>query len=118
MAVFPTTLPKPSVQSYSGTTEQAFIRTEFDSGYARQRQRYTNTPQQRNVQWVLNAAQMTIFKSFFYNTIGLGTDWFEMDLDVGDGIQTYDCRFMSPYDDMLLPPNKWQVSGRLEVRER
>lgn len=117
MASFPATLPKPSVQSYTGTTEQAFIRTDFESGYARQRQRYTATPQQRSVQWVFSAAQMATFKNFFYNTIGLGTDWFQMDLDIGNGINTYDCRFTQPYQDMLLPPSNWQVTGSLEVRE-
>lgn len=78
MAVFPSTLPKPSISDYSGTTEQAFIRTDFDSGYARQRQRFTATPQYRTVQWLLTAAQMATFKNFFYNTIGLGANWFEM----------------------------------------
>lgn len=118
MAVFPTTLPKPSIADYSGTTEQAFIRTDFDSGYARQRQRFTATPQYRSVQWVFTAAQMATFKSFFYNDIGLGSDWFEMQLDTGDGLVNYDCRFNSPYEDLMVSHDFWRVSGKLEVRER
>lgn len=118
MAVFPSTLPLPSISDYSGTQEQAFIRTDFDSGYARQRQRFTATPQYRSVQWVLNAAQMVTFKNFFYNTIGLGADWFEMQLDIGDGLDTYDCRFNAPYEDMMASHDFWRVSGKLEVRER
>lgn len=118
MAVFPTTLPKPSIADYSGTTEQAFIRTDFDSGYARQRQRFTNTPQYRSVQFVFSATQMAIFKDFFYNTIGLGANWFEMTLDVGDGMVNYDCRFNAPYEDIMVSSDLWRVSGKLEVRER
>lgn len=118
MAVWPTSLPKPNIDDYSGTQEQAFIRTDFDSGYARQRQRFTATPQFRNVKWLLSTSEMATFKDFFYNSIGLGTDWFEMNLNIGDGIVNYDCRFKEPYNDSLVSANLWQVSAKLEVRER
>jgi hypothetical protein len=118
MSTWPIELPLPNIADYSGTQEQAFIRTDFDSGYARQRQRFTATPQYRSVQWVFNTLQMYAFKDFFYNTIGLGTNWFEMELDIGDGIDNYDCRFNSPYEDVMISPNLWRVSGKLEVRER
>jgi hypothetical protein len=115
--MFPSELPLPQISDYSGTSEQAFIRTDFDSGYARQRQRFTATPHYRSVQWVLNAQQMAIFKNYFQNEIGYGADWFQMMLDIGDGIDLYDCRFNEPYDDLMLSPDMWRVAGKLEVRE-
>lgn len=118
MAAWPNSLPMPLIADYNGTSEQAFIRTDFDSGYARQRQRFTATPHYRTVQWFFDANQMSEFKGFFESDIGFGSNWFEMDLDIGDGVDTYDCRFNAPYEDLFIGKGKWRVSGKLEVRER
>ncbi len=117
MAAWPSTLPKPRIQNYTGTTELAFIRTDFDSGFARQRQRFTAVPHYRQVQWLFSPEQMEIFKDFFKDDIGYGATFFSMEIDIGYGLNTYDCRFNEPYDDILVSSKAWQVSATIEVRE-
>lgn len=116
MATFPSTLPKPQASSYSGSPAQSFIRTEMESGTQRQRSRFTAAPHQLNMSWALTAAEMAIFKSFYDVDIHRGADWFTMNVDVGDGIASHDCRFVAPYDYSRLSGPNWQVTAKVEVR--
>lgn len=114
MADFPITLPAPLRAGYSVSPDSAVIRTDFDSGPARQRQRFTATPQKLEVSWRFTAAEMLEFRIFYKADIHHGTDWFNMELDIGDGFSIYVVRFVSPYK---AAKNNfiWDVSGSLEV---
>lgn len=117
MPAYPSTLPLPIRSGYSVTPEQAFIRTDFESGFARQRQRYTDVPERMNLTWRFKAAEMETFRNFFRGDINHGTDFFTIELNIGDGIKTVDARFTAPYEASLLPGNAWEVQGQMEVRE-
>ena len=117
MPAFPSTLPSPTRSGYTVSPEQAFVRTDFESGFARQRQRYTDAPERMNVTWRFKPAEMDTFMQFFRGDIHHGTDFFTIDLNIGDGIKTVDARFTAPYEAMLLPGNNWEVQGQIEVRE-
>lgn len=116
MAVWPGTLPSPIVSNYADTPVSAFIRTDMESGTARQRRRFTATPHRLTASWMLTSVQMAAFKSFFESTINFGTDWFTMSIDVGAGITAYDCRFTAPYQANFLGIGNWTVSGQIEIR--
>jgi hypothetical protein len=116
MAAFPPNLPKPNIDNYGGVQDLAFIRTEMEAGSMRQRQRYTATNHQMTMSWLFRASEMAIFKTFFDTTINKGADFFTMELDVGDGFQTYDTRFTAPYQYTFVQGNHWSVSINVEVR--
>lgn len=116
MAAWPGTLPNPTVSNYADTPASAFIRTDMDSGTARQRRRFTATPHRLTTSWVMTGTQMAAFKSFFETTINFGTDWFTMSLDVGIGNAAYDCRFTAPYQATFMGIGNWTVSGQIEIR--
>lgn len=118
MATWPSTLPVPNISGYKLTPEQAFSRTDMQSGAARQRKRFTDAPAYVTADWRFTPVQMAIFKTFFKTTINQGTDWFTCPLDAGIGISNYDTRFIGkpPYDAQPLPGMNWEVSAQLEVR--
>lgn len=114
MAEFPITLPAPLLSGYSVAPDNAVIRTDFDSGPARQRQRFTATPQKLEVSWRFTAVHMLAFRVFFKTDIQHGAAWFNMELDIGDGFAIYVVRFTSPYK---AAKNNfiWDVTASLEV---
>lgn len=115
MADFPATLPNPDSSGYTGSKTQVFIRTEMESGSQRQRQRFTATNQNRAVNWLFTADQMVTFKSFFETDINQGSDFFNINLDLGSGLTLYAARFTQPYSDSYVSKGLWRVSGQLEV---
>lgn len=112
---YPNTLPSPLASSFSGEGFNAFIRTDFDAGPARQRQRFTVTPHRLDVAWRFTPEEMLTFRSFFKTDINLGVNWFNMTLDLGDGMMNYVVRFIEPYKYSRNNNKAWDVSGRLEV---
>lgn len=116
MAAFPATLPKPMIEGYSGTQDLAFIRTEMEAGSQRQRRRFTAANDQMAMSWLFTYTQMTAFRTFYNQDIGRGTDWFTMSIDVGDGMNTFDCRFTQAYQYSRVQGELWRVSGNIEVR--
>jgi len=117
MATWPTDLPNPLLDGYAGEAGANVQRTEFDAGPARQRLRYGDAPDALNTSWFFNRLTMPIFKTFWLTDINKGTDWFLMDLDLGDGILTYEVRFVGgTYKYQRLAGANWHVNAQLEVR--
>ena len=116
MADFPATLPNALSSGYSGSKTQAFIRTEMEAGSQRQRQRFSTTNQNRTVNWLFTADEMDTFKTFFETDINQGSDFFNISLDLGNGLTTYAARFTQPYNDTYVDGGYWRVDGQLEVR--
>jgi len=116
MENFPATLPAPSIDGYSINPEKSFIRTEMDTGPARQRQIFTAMPTTVSCGFKFTPAQMTEFRAFYMTDVNTGADWFRMSLDVGDGLLEYDVRFVEPWSANRLPGANWSVSANLEVR--
>jgi hypothetical protein len=88
----------------------------MDAGSARQRQRFTAVPHKIYTTWLFTADQMAIFRAFYKTTINQGASWFTMNIDVGDGLTAYDCRFITPLKQLALPGMNWNVSATIEVR--
>lgn len=116
MAAFPATLPKPLIENYGGTQDQAFIRTEMEAGSVRQRQRFSAANHQLNMSWFLTDIEMATFKTFFDTTINRGSDWFTMNLNVGNGFADYDTRFTKPYEYSRIEGHYWRINASAEVR--
>lgn len=115
MPAWPSTLPAPKIEGYNVKPEAGFIRTDMEAGPARQRKRFTVVPQKLEASWRFTSAQMATFKTFFKTTINLGTDWFTMTLDIGDGLISYNVRFTAPHVDAIKSGMNWDVNGQIEV---
>lgn len=116
MSTWPADLPSPYVNGYTVAPEKSFIRTEMDSGPARQRQRFTAVPTMVQAGWRFTPEQMVTFREYFKTDINQGTDWFQMELDIGDGRVTYDVRFTEPWQAGRMPGGVWDVTAKIEVR--
>lgn len=117
MATWPATLPLPIRPGYGGESGNPMIRTDFDSGPARQRKRFTDVPDKLNLTFKFKAAEMAIFKNFWKLDINAGTDWFLMTLDLGFGLSVYEVRCTSgQYQFSARPGMNWNVSFPAEVR--
>ena len=58
----PDTLPPPVVTGYSYRRKEQFIRTDMDSGLARQRRRFQIVPTHVNVTWRFSGLQLALFE--------------------------------------------------------
>lgn len=117
MATWPATLPTPLLSGYQGDSGVNIQRTEMDAGAARQRLRFGEAPDELSVSWKFKPAEMLIFKAFWKTDINHGTDWFLMDLHIGNGLQTYEVRIIGgQYQYQVLPGLNWQVNAKVELR--
>ncbi len=117
---WPGTLPQQMEKdSYSYEPMSAVVRTEMETGYAKQRTRFTAVPvAMGDTNWIMTAAQVSTFKLFFVDTLGRGAlsfylpdplqpdeddEWIEVRITDG----TYS---IVPEDETLY----WEVSINLE----
>lgn len=98
------------------------IRTQFDSGRFRQRQRQTRLHRQMGVEWELSDEEYGYFQSIYKHLLENGTLWFEMSLPMG-GNGEFVCRTVrfvaieghrATYRDVMY----WKVNGRLETEDQ
>jgi hypothetical protein len=117
MATWPIILPVPSVQGYQGEVSPNVDRTDFDAGEARQRLRYGTAPEQHTVTWKFTPTEMATFVAFHRDEINQGTDYFLMDMHLGEGLQSCNVRFMNgKYQKQPLSGLNWIVSAKLDVK--
>ncbi len=111
-------IPLPSVDGYTISPGEAVIRTDMESGAARSRRRFSQTPACVSVRWNLRPLTYAIFESWFKHEILDGAEWFELPLLAGIGMATTQARFTKAYQAKLVRRNQWEVSGELEIRNR
>lgn len=116
MANYPNTLPAPLLDSYDLNKQVPFIRTEMETGIARQRRRFRATPVEVNYAVFCVGSQMTDLLTFYDTTLSGGTAYFSMTLDLGNGAQTYNqVRFKDGLQQKKMGPQQWRVTSKLEV---
>lgn len=117
-AYWPDTLPLPSVEGYGLTPQDAVLRTDMESGPARQRRRFRQTPTRITVRWLFLEIEFAIFESWYKYHADEGAQWFEINLLGGLGLLPHEARFTRQFEARLLPARRWEVRGELEIRER
>lgn len=116
---YPAELPPPLRQGYGLAHGSPLMRSEMQSGRARQRRRYTSVPSIASVQWHLTQQQAQIFEAFFRWALSDGAEWFNTRIRTPLGLQSYECRFAEMYSGPdLVGVDRWQISASLELRER
>lgn len=116
---FPAGLPKPLRNGYGMNHVSPMMRSELQSGRARQRRRYTSVPTIVSVSWILTQPQAAVFESWFRYDIVDGSEWFNATLRTPVGFEPYECRFAEMYSGPdLIGKTLWRFTAELEIRER
>ncbi len=115
---WPTTLPLPSVEGYGLTPQEAVLRTDMESGPARQRRRFRQTPTRITVRWLFLETQFALFEAWYKYHADEGGQWFEITLLGGLGLLPHEARFTRQFEARLLSARRWEIKGELEIRER
>lgn len=116
MAAWPSTLPAPQLAGYHVKRQPANIRTDMETGPARQRRRYTAVPKRINVTWRLTAAQKVTFDSFWVTDLFDGNGWFTVAMAFSNAMTTVNARFVGEPDETALAGFNWDVAAVLEIQ--
>lgn len=120
MAAFPGTMPLPNEADYAQTPEVGSIRTDMSIGPARVRRTVTAIVTQTKISWDMNYTQLAAFRTFFHTTIDQGTQWFTMNLFVGNAYVNKTVRFVggyvAGYFNSTEDGHLWRVSATIEVQ--
>lgn len=116
---YPAELPVPLRSGYGLQHASPMMRTEMQTGRARQRRTYTSVPTMVSASWLLTETQAQLFEAFFRYTISDGTEWFNATLITPMGFKPYECRFAEMYSGPeLVGVRHWRITGNLEIRDR
>lgn len=119
---WPTRLPLPTYDGYALEPESSVTRTDVESGPARQRRRFTQTPTRIPVRWRFQDVDFATFEAWFRLKLADGADWFAISLLGGIGIAAHEARFVgqgnAPYKAAPSRGGVWIVTSVLEIRER
>jgi hypothetical protein len=116
---YPIGLPLPLRNGYELNHISPLMRSELQSGRARQRRRYTSVPSMASVSWNMSQQQAQLFEAWFRWELLDGTEWFNAKLRTPVGFQDYECRFADMYTGpQLIGIDRWAFSATFEIRER
>jgi len=100
--------------------ESAVLRTEMESGHAKQAQKYTQAVFTRSLSYVFTSAQYAAFKTWWNDDIGLGSGWFDWDDPLDGATKTVMMKngvFAAvPIDLGAGSEPDWQISFQLDIR--
>jgi hypothetical protein len=116
---YPSSLPTPLRLGYGMNHASPMMRTELQSGRARQRRTYTSVPTIVDVSWLMSKAQAQIFEAWFKFTVMDGAEWFDCKLRTPLGLGEYYCRFAEMYSGPeLVGIEMWKFTAKLEIKDR
>lgn len=115
---YPTQLPMPDLSGYELNPVSPFIRTNMESGRARQRRRFTSVPVMVPFTITLKNVHLQIFEGWFRWLINDGVDWFMGPAKTALGVRNYEMRFTQMYRLTPISPTEWLVTTEIELRER
>lgn len=118
---YPAGLPLGRQADRSHQTVEPTIRSELESGRARQRLRYDFTPSNVSINWLFNDVQCRLFEAWFRSSVGAldGSQWFDIPLETTLGMGDWRARFKGVYSGPnRAGRNLWIISATLELEER
>lgn len=114
--VFPATLPKLVMTNYSYKPTNNLIRTQMETGPAKQRRRFVNVPTEISAEWIFTRAELGIFEKFWKEQLYDGAGWFKLKVVNGAGESECNARFTEPYSaSASVREFMWKVNGKVEV---
>lgn len=113
-------LPLPRKDGYSIEPDGGIIKSQMESGTARQRRTTTSSTSAITVRWSFTNREFAVFQAWVKHDALYGAAWFDIDLLSGLGLVTHEARFVDkvPYKGSInTNTNKWDVTARLEVKD-
>lgn len=112
---YPVGLPLAMRDGYSFSPTNNIIRTDMQSGRARQRVEFENVPDMLKLKWTLTQEQSRLFAVWARNIVGAG--WFNMTILTPEGFDTLEMRFTERVDGpSLIGKFHWVWSASVEIR--
>lgn len=114
---YPEGLPCPLREGYGFTPVNNIVRTDMQSGRARQRVDFPKTPDTIGLRWIFNSPQASLFQAWAEQIVGAG--WFEIELLTPLGFEIEEVRFMeTPVGGALTGKYSWEFRVNCERRDR
>lgn len=119
MIKYPSILPYPLLSSTSFKQQSNTLRTEMNSGRARQRRRFLSVPTTMPATWRLSSTLATVFEGFYEHDLK-ANEWFLMDIPTPQGMIEHEVRFInSPMESYKpLGAGKWSYQANIEIKKR
>ena len=114
---YPAGLPHPLKEGYAFEPENNIIRTQMQSGRARQRQTFDSVPSYASLGWILTDQQAQLLESWAAQVAK--AEWLTMTLRTPLGLFSHEVRFMSALSGpKRIGVRHWGYSVKAELRER
>lgn len=119
MIKYPSILPFPLLSSTSFKQQSNILRTEMNSGRARQRRRFLSVPTTMAATWQLNSAMASVLEGFFDRDLK-ECEWFLMKIPTPQGLVEHEVRFInSPMESYKpLGAGRWSYQSNVEIKKR
>lgn len=111
----PQWLPEPLREGYGLRHVSPLMRSTFVSGRAMQRRKYTATPSNVELRWLLTDGEAQLFEKWFQEVLLDGASWFACRLRTPLGVDYFKCRFTDIYDGPTLLGNDWVIVAPVEI---
>lgn len=116
---FPEGLPGPLREGHSLSPVQTFLRTQLQSGRARQRRNFSDVPTMGTWDFIFTSNEAAAFEAWFRDAINDGVDWFNINRLTPIGNASLVCRFAAMYTGpTLYGRDRWRYSCPIETYER
>lgn len=102
--------------TYRLTPSDNQLRSEFDAGPSRMRRRFTQSIPKFEFSILMKESEIPIFKSFYFNLLNNGVNWFQMPIWDGSSYIEHTARFTEPYNMSDAGYGLTLVSLKLEAR--
>lgn len=118
MPTWPASLPQSVLADVSRKRQSGMIRSQMDTGAAKQRKRFTAVVRQYQASMILTGAQLATFDSFYESDLGQGATSFTWIDPVTDA--SCSLRFMADPEVSMVKPSAtvnnrlWRVTMQLE----
>ena len=117
--IYPTVLPPPRTRNYRIQPGENVLRTEMETGAARQRRQSLGAPSTIPCEFLYTNVQYAIFESWYETKADEGATFFTIFLRSGLGYVEHEARFKGqPQPRLLSGRTHWVVTAELEIRKR
>lgn len=113
---YPEGLPLAMRDGYAFSPVNNILRTDMQSGRARQRIEFQNVPDMLRLRWTLTELQSRLFSTWARNAVGAG--WFTMTILTPMGFESVELRFTERVNGPVLTGKfHWTWTATCELRE-
>lgn len=120
MITYPDFLPLPKLSGKTQKQQNGLIQTTLQSGYARTRRPFVNTPTRMEFEVRCKNDKAQLFEAFVKYTLNGAVNPFLFNIQTPQGLVLHQVRFLSDPLDDATPINRlvWVYKAELEIANR